>query len=255
MRYLFARDRVNYEDYASGRVLYGKRGNPSFPIRLASEVFQRCLQLGRELGAPDPCVLYDPCCGAAYHLCTLGYLHPEQIDTIIASDIDPDALALARRNLGLLSREGLAQRIAEIEAMSRAFGKQSHAEALGSARLLQGRLDAAGAARPIETRLFLADATDRRALTGQLARQRVDIVFADVPYGWHTQWTGRRIDLAERDRSPLWLMLDALHHVLLQSSIVAVASSKDQRARHPGYDQLQRHRAGKRQITILRPAR
>lgn len=253
MRYLYARERASYEDLASGRVLYGKPGLATFPVRLASEIFQRCLQLGRDLHLPDPCVVYDPCCGAGYHLCALGYLHPEHILRIIASDIDPDPLELAQRNLALLTPVGLTQRIREIEAMREAFGKQSHVEALTSAKRLLQRMTESGA--PLaETHLFLADATDARALSAALDEHRIDIVFADVPYGWHTHWSAPSAGLTEHDPSPLWFMLDALYHVLPHRCIVAVASSKDQRAQHERYHQLQRLRAGKRQITILHPA-
>lgn len=33
----------NYEDFASGRVLYHVGGEPTFPIRLTLELFERCL--------------------------------------------------------------------------------------------------------------------------------------------------------------------------------------------------------------------
>jgi hypothetical protein len=80
-------------------------------------------------------------------------------------------------------------------------------------------------------------------------------VFADVPYGWHAQWGGSAGAGRGEESAPLWRVLDAVLDVLPQRSIVAVSSSKEQRARHAGYDQLQRLRAGRRQITILRPAR
>ena len=110
MRYRFVRERENYEDYASGRVFVGMPGNPAFPVRLASEVLQRCAAIHRAEGHRGPFRVYDPCCGAAYHLVVIGYLHIGQIRKITGSDIDAEALALAERNLGMLSLAGLERR-------------------------------------------------------------------------------------------------------------------------------------------------
>ena len=34
----------NYEDFSSGRVLYHVRGMTNFPVRLAQEIYGRCLR-------------------------------------------------------------------------------------------------------------------------------------------------------------------------------------------------------------------
>ncbi len=52
MPYQFAVDRPNYSDLASGRVLYSVPGHHAFPVRLASEIFQRCLAYLRAAGIP-----------------------------------------------------------------------------------------------------------------------------------------------------------------------------------------------------------
>ncbi|RJX37512.1 hypothetical protein D3P09_21250 [Paenibacillus pinisoli] len=38
MKYLHEKYDHNYEDFASGRVLYNAHGTTSFPVRLASEI-------------------------------------------------------------------------------------------------------------------------------------------------------------------------------------------------------------------------
>lgn len=93
MPYRFATAASDYSDYAGGRVFYGAPGYPALPVRLASEVLQRCLAIR---GATSPAVLYDPCCGGAYHLGTLAYLHWQRIGAIAGSDVDAEALALPR---------------------------------------------------------------------------------------------------------------------------------------------------------------
>lgn len=252
MRYRFVRERENYEDYASGRVFVGTPGNPTFPVRLASEVLQRCAAILRSYGRGEPFCVYDPCCGAAYHLAVIGYLHMDQIRRIIGSDIDEDALTMAKRNLGMLSLVGLEQRMSELAAMRDAFGKHSHAEALASAARLRARLTARQSRERPDAQLFVADATDAGALATGLRGQAVDILFADVPYGWQSGWRTRRQE-GELDCEPVWLMLQALLAVVSEGTVLAVAADKSQRIEHEHYACLQHLRAGKRQIAILKP--
>jgi 23S rRNA (guanine2535-N1)-methyltransferase len=252
MTYRFVRDRENYEHYASGRVFYGMPGLPAFPVRLASEVWQRCLAVRRAYGLDERCVLYDPCCGGAYHLSTLWYLHARDIRAIVGSDIDQDALALARRNLALLSRSGINKRIAEISQLLVDYGKPSHAAALASARLLCERLSALLESLSVETRLFCADTTDAATLARELGDTRIDVVFADVPYGRHSEWREWNSE-HEHKESFMWRMLDALQGILPTDAVVAIAADKGQKITHERYDRLQRFRVGKRQIVILVP--
>lgn len=42
MNYLYCGD-ANFEDFASGRVLYGGNGIPNFPVRLLNEIFGRAV--------------------------------------------------------------------------------------------------------------------------------------------------------------------------------------------------------------------
>ena len=50
----------NYEDFASGRVLYHVGGEPTFPVRLALEIYERCLLYSNK---KTEISLYDCCCG------------------------------------------------------------------------------------------------------------------------------------------------------------------------------------------------
>jgi hypothetical protein len=252
MKYRFVRERGNYEDYASGRVLLGMRGNPAFPVRLASEVFQRCAAILRAEGQTGAFRLYDPCCGAAYHLTVIGYLHLGQIRRIVGSDTDPGVLELGERNLAMLSLPGLERRMAELAGMYDAFGKRSHAEALASAGRLRDRLLAYPVQERPQTCLFLADATSSGALKPALESEAIDIVFTDVPYGRHSEWqtqTPRTVPGTGFAR----LMLESLRAVVSGRTVVAVAADKTQEVVHPEYERLQRLKVGRRQIVILRP--
>jgi hypothetical protein len=57
MQYRFA-EKSNYEDLAAGRVIHGAPGATNFPVRLASELFQRALAVRR---GNDRVHVFDPC--------------------------------------------------------------------------------------------------------------------------------------------------------------------------------------------------
>jgi hypothetical protein len=251
MRYRFATERQDYADYASGRVFYALPGYPAFPIRLASEIFQRCVAIRKASGATGPCVLYDPCCGGAYYLSTLAFLHWHTIDEIVGSDVEERALSLAERNLALLTVSGLEDRIAEISQMLALYGKASHAAALKSAETLRQQLLELVASHQLRTAVFRADATDGQALLRQLGDRKADVVVADVPYGWHSTWQVLEAGQASSS-SPVWQMLEALRLVLSPQAVVAVASDKGQKISHQNYGRVERFRVGKRQVALLK---
>lgn len=244
MEYKYVKEQPDYSDYTSGRVFYSLPGHPAFPVRLASEIFQRCLAIRND---PAPCALYDPCCGAAYHLSVLAFLHGEQLRQVIASDVDEKAVALASRNLGLLSAEGLDRRIAEINTMLEAYNKDSHRDALASALLLKNRISALTREHPLVTNAFQASATDAAAFSANIPAGSVDIVFTDVPYGQHSHWQGSNPEV-----NPLWAMLDALTGILSPVGIVAIASDKQQKVSHARYQRIEQFQIGKRRAVILK---
>lgn len=252
MKYRYILNRADYTDYASGKIFYSAPGHPAFPVRLASEIFQRCLALWRQLGAVGPCTLYDPCCGGAYLLGVIAYLNWENIDQIIGSDIDERALSIASCNLALLSLDGLDQRIAEISEMANTYGKPSHAESLSSGQTLRQRLLALLQMHPIKTSLFCADATGQVALLENLGVARIDIVITDTPYGQHSTW---QFDQAGQKgwTNPILPMLEALHPVLAFQAVVAVIAEKKSEIHHAGYEQVSKLKLGKRQVVFLRP--
>jgi len=251
MPYKYENVSMDYSDLASGRVFYSVPGHPAFPVRLASEIFQRCMaHRERIYQNSTPCTLYDPCCGTAYHLSVLAYLHGNQIREILASDIDTKAVALAKRNLGLLTVEGLDQRIKEIDKMTEQYHKDSHKEALASAQMLKTRITALSQDHPLATKVFQASALDREAILTNVGANSADVIFTDVPYGQHSQW---QVSNSGEGDNPIESMLDALGGVLSASSIVALVSDKGQKAAHPNYQRVEQFQIGKRRVVILRP--
>jgi 23S rRNA (guanine2535-N1)-methyltransferase len=251
MAYRFATESQDYTDYAGGGVFYSAPGHPAFPIRLTTEIFQRCQRVRAAAGATGRPVIYDPVCGTAYHLSTLAYLHPNDIGEIIASDVDPEILATAERNLSLLTPAGLDRRINEITEMLAAYGKPSHAAALASAQRLKQRLLLFAQVHEIRTRIFQADATDAAALRSGLAGTQVDMVISDIPYGQHSSW--RSANPADpAPRRPIWRMLEALTPLLAPGAVVAIAADKGQKIEHEAYRRAERFQIGKRHVAILR---
>lgn len=244
MPYRYVTEEQDYTDLSAGRVLMGLPGLPAFPVRLASEMFQRAIH---PLPRTGPVALYDPTCGGAYHLAALGFLHGGSIQAILASDIDPRAAELAERNLSLLHPAGLASREAEIGQLYSIYGKPSHSVALESVQVLRRMRQAHGNA--IDTHTGTADALDPNAIRGFLAGRRVDIILSDLPYGSMSHWQAGK----ELPNSPAWQLLDALLPNLSPGVVLALAADKSQKIAHEGYRRLERFQIGKRQITLLSP--
>jgi len=252
MHYRFATERRDYSDLASGRVFHSLSGHPAFPIRLADEILQRCLARREANHLTGPCVLYDPCCGAAYHLSVLACLHWHSFREVIGSDIDQKAIRVAQQNLGLLRVEGLENRISEISEMFRLYGKESHKDALDSAHRLRDRIGTLTQEYPLKTRAFQASALNSEELRSNLKGVTVDIVFVDVPYGLHSHWHNQ--DSNPDFGNPLWQMLNALLGILVPTSVVAIVSNKQQKASHEGYQRIEHFQIGKRRVVLLKPA-
>ena len=121
MEYLYCKD-DNFQDFASGRVLYGGKGIPNFPIRLLLEIYGRALERSNK---KEDLVIYDPCCGGGYSLTILGYFQNKYIRKIYGSDIDEDMVAHAKKNLSLLTDANLKKRKEEIMELYNSYGKES----------------------------------------------------------------------------------------------------------------------------------
>ena len=244
MQYRFTDDR-DWSDFSTGRVLRSGPGQTAFPARLANEVFRLCVAECERDGRRGPYAVYDPCCGSASLLTEIALLNPQRICRIVASDIDPQALETARNNLGLLTAEGANRRLRQIEADVLAYGKESHREALESARRIRDRVVLDREQRPIDTETLCLDAT-RLGAQDWRAIGCPDIVLADVPYGMQSDWQIPRDAVA----TPTQLLLESLL-VLPARPVVAIAADKKTRVEHVSYRRLRRFSAGKRQIVLL----
>jgi hypothetical protein len=271
----------NYEDLASGRVLYNQKGATAFPVRLASEIFLRCVSLLQKDGLNGPFALYDPLCGGAYMLTALGFLHGESIKQIYASDIDENAVQLAERNFSLLYEAGISNRIRQLQQMITEYHKPSHTEALQSAFRLQKRTAELDWSK--EPVCFSADAGAKNS--PDKISEPIDIVITDLPYGDIVQWKssswkpadpsfdhgtgnhpvfdsvhavepGKEFGLGQDTPASgreVQHMLDNLLKVLHPKAAVAIVSRNKLGAVPSGYARAMHFKHGKRNISILRP--
>ena len=181
MEYKFTKN-DNFEDYASGRVLYHMGGEPTFPVRLTLEIYERCLNYSNK---KTDIILYDCCCGGAYMLTILGLLKNNSISKLYGSDINEKSLRLAEDNLGLLTESGINQRKSELIDLYQRYSKSSHREALESLERIKNLLN-----KDITTGVFLQNVFELKGLPFL-----PDIIITDVPYGNLVDWTAGLDDI------------------------------------------------------------
>ena len=242
MNYEYAVDNRNYEDFASGRVLYNQKGTTSYPARLISEIFMRCVAYMKSQGIEPPYSIYDPLCGGAYALTTLGFLHKDLIGRLIASDIDEEVVAFASKNLSLLSDEGLEERMKQLQTYYDLYKKESHQEAITSATYLQQQM------RRTTHRIKVScECADALRSHKQEDQDKYDMVITDVPYSELVDWA------TDEGENAVKLLLENMLPKLSKHSIVAISSKKKTKINNVNYKKIDKFNIGKRQIVFLIP--
>lgn len=233
-------ENANFEDFASGRVLYGTGGMTNFPVRLLNEIFRRCVEYSEK---KTDLSVYDPCCGGGYLLTVLGLCNRTVVKSLTGSDVDREVLKTAQKNLSLLSADGLSGREEEIKKLFSLYGKASHRDALSSIERLRGLIS-----EGLFTETFVADATD---LAGSLRKtNRVpayfppDIILTDIPYGHLVEWENKQTEIET--------FLQSLREVAKPSTILAVCMDKKQKFQLTGFCKLSQNNIGKRKFVIFR---
>ncbi len=230
MEYKYS-ENSNFEDLASGRVLYGNYGIPNFPVRLLNEMFRRSVSYCNK---NHDLAIYDPCCGGGYSLTVLGFCN-NNISNILGSDIDEKMVDYARKNTSLLTEKGLQERVLELEELLELFNKTSHREAIDSAKRLGKTVN-----RKIDINIFKADCTKELCI-----KSDIDIIITDVPYGALVEWKG------ENDH-PIHTMLEQLYQIANSNTVLAVSMDKQQKINSPKWNRLEKHNIGKRKFEIYK---
>ncbi|MEJ6949482.1 hypothetical protein [Natronospora cellulosivora (SeqCode)] len=250
MKYKYEKEAKNYQDLASGRVLYNQKGATAFPVRLASEIFLRAKAYLEQKKVKEPISIYDPCCGGGYMLSILFFLHGNSISKIYASDIEEEMVDLARRNLSLLKLEGINKRINELQEDIEKFNKESHKKALKSAITLKETLD--GMDSNPEIKCFLANALGDKPTIDKVCEakeiiDKVDLVITDIPYGNIVEWNKSATD----DKENIELFLNNMLNFLNERSIITIISDKKHKIEHKNYHRIKHCTIGKRRISFL----
>ena len=230
MEYKYA-PKENYEDFACGRVIYHVGGEPTFPVRLTLELFERCLQYSNK---KSDLTVYDCCCGGAYMLTILGLLKGSSIASLYGSDVDPQSLTLAKDNLGLLSKEGIEKRRRELVELYYAYGKASHQEALQSIDRIEALIT-----KEIKTCIFHQNVFEINDIPFT-----PDIIITDVPYGNMAEWSEGSGGVNQ--------MLNALSKVCERDTILCICMDKKQKIHTEKFERLERQQIGKRKFEIYK---
>ncbi|WP_160687730.1 hypothetical protein [Clostridium sp. C2-6-12] len=230
MEYKYAENN-NYEDFASGRVLYHVNGVPNFPVRLINEIYGRCLEYSSK--KKDIC-LYDCCCGGGYSTTVLGLLNQQSISKIIASDIDYKMLEIAKLNLSLLSEKGINRRIDEIHSLYEQFKKISHRDAKESAIKLLTLIE-----KEINIQLFQAN-----ALKNIQIDITPDIIITDVPYGNLVDW--------QEGTDEINSLMESLAKICSSETMIAICMNKNQKIGNNRFKRLEKQTIGKRKFEIYK---
>ena len=221
----------NYEDFASGRVLYHVGGEPTFPVRLALEIYERCLSYSNK---KTEISLYDCCCGGAYMLTILGLLKSTSISMLYGSDINSESITLAKDNLGLLTKSGIDRRRDELETLYQKYKKVSHMEAIQSIDRIEQRLT-----KEVKTSVF-----NRNVLEISDLPFIPDIIITDVPYGNMVEW--------DEGSGGINQMMNALSSVCGSETIICICMDKKQKIQTDKYQRLERQLVGKRKFEIYK---
>jgi len=235
MIYKYVKKKEPYNDLSSGRVLYNAPGFTAFPVRLASEIAQRCFAILESMGSKGPFTIYDPCCGGAYLLTYLGFLHSNRLYKIIASDYTPRAIDIAKKNLSLLQIKGIKKRIDELNSLANTYCKSSHKEAGRSALNLLKLIKPS-----MEIVCFKADITQESD-----DPFKADIIIVDFPYGSLTQWNTIEADPLDA------FFKNIISYLKLETSILVIVTDKSQKLMPSTFKRIEYFKIGKRQVSLF----
>lgn len=222
MIYKFENKRKNYSAFASGSVLKSFPGQPAFPVRLASELFQRSTEILNRAGINLPYTLYDPFSGSGYLITSLGFIHGNSLSKIFGSDIELETVNTANDNLNLLTEAGLKRRNSELQKLYNQFEKKSYLDAIKNAEYLAEKY-LSSHLQSIPKQVFQADAFNKLSIEKYISLNSIDIVITDVPYGNQTEWVVPN-DLLSNGNSHVNLFLNTIKHFMKPKGLVVLTS-------------------------------
>jgi hypothetical protein len=173
----------------------------------------------------------------------IALLHRRLLRSVLATDLDPRATALARQNLALLDPAALIAREKELAERAERFAKPSYLDTAQAAHRLGTELARQGGSLPVQVRE--ANAFDRRDLAAAVAGGCPDVVLTDMPYGEQTAWLGGH------DGAGLPQMLAAVAAALPGDAVLGV-TTRGRRVPLGGIRPRETLKVGTRAVALLR---
>ena len=231
MIYRFA-EKNSFQYLAAGSVIKSYKGNTNFPVRLGLEIFNRCLQY---IDNKEKVTIYDPMCGSGYLLTTIGLLNFNKINKIYGSDINEEVIKVARKNLRLLTIEGINQRENEIQNLLDKYNRDSYKTGLLHIRAFKDIVN-----KNMDFELFKRDIFDQSIALNI----KSDILIMDLPYNNLVKYNG------DYSKSKLEEQIISLAQ---KNTMVAIIRNKEQKLTIiPNLQGLEKIKIGKRVIEIYK---
>ena len=231
MIYRFA-EKNSFQYLAAGSVIKSFKGNTNFPVRLGHEIFNRCLQY---IDNNKKVTIYDPMCGSGYLLTTVGLLNFNKISKIYGSDINDEFIHVARKNLRLLTIEGIKKREHEIQYLLDKFNRESFKIGLQQITAFNEIVN-----KDIDFELFKRDLFEESVKPDIKA----DIIIMDLPYNNLVKYQG---DYSKKK------LEEQIFSLTQKNTIVAIIMNKTQKLSINSYLQkLEKIKIGKRVIEIYK---
>jgi 23S rRNA (guanine2535-N1)-methyltransferase len=233
MIYRFA-EKNSFQYLAAGSVIKSYKGNTNFPVRLGHEIFNRCLQY---IDNKEKVTVYDPMCGSGYLLTTVGLLNFNKISKIYGSDINDEVINVARKNLRLLTKEGIKEREFEIQYLLDNYNRESFKIGLQQFKAFNDIVN-----KDLDFELFKRDLFEE-SIKFDI---KTDIIIMDLPYNNLVQYQG------DYSKNKLEEQIVSLTR---KNTIVAIIRNKEQKLSiNSDLQRLEKIKIGKRVIEIYKNA-
>lgn len=233
MIYRFA-EKNSFQYLAAGSVIKSYKGNTNFPVRLGHEIFNRCLQY---FDNKEKVTIYDPMCGSGYLLTTIGLLNFNKISKIYGSDINDEVINVARKNLRLLTIEGIKKRENEIQHLLDNYDRESYKIGLQQITIFKDIVN-----KDLDFELFKRDLFEESVKSDIKA----DIIIMDLPYNNLVNYQGNY------SKNKLEEQIVSLTQ---KNTIIAVIKNKAQKLTiNSTLQRLEKIKTGKRVIEIYKNA-
>ncbi len=202
---------------AAGHVLRWRQDIPRLAPEAVATLFERYRSHSQ---VEHPSTVLDPCCGNGVVAAVLLVAFADQVASIEASDVDPDAVVMTSANLALLTvPEALERRLHALEQQRIATDNARLDEALRDGRRLAERPPSDGP--PFRVRQANALAPE----SNEENRATFDLILTDPPYGRRSTWRDATGAHDGEDRTTLFL--EAIVERLAPNGWIALAIDRD----------------------------